>query len=545
MTELVEGPVATFTWANGETTLEPLVPAGGGGWELIPRNPGRPDPWGQGWISQPVGVNRVTVAAPGLTLLGGEAYLGARRLPDGDWEILAPDMFHYPHRRNNVAVPGCEGWQTTHLFQGGDHVCFARFAPETDPWELGWQGGFDKAAKDKILSFLRTDLIAKYPFFDKLLGMYRWDSRVLGQGLPGTKTFPWLLYPENFMKRWTGQPGGVPAIRHPMGFGTRTPGGTLNNEHEAHDFHTLVEGLRSGSQATIALALYLIRYKVAYGLIDTDFVCVWKGRWRNENGDMVRGTVGQTPGEQKGWDAGLVWANKLTKGEDPILARGVQVRSTYLKTCPIQWVGGGGTRVLSHYLENLEHHYESSGDHAFFQQAVAQIHKAFQLVGNRNYFPSIASDTGQVTMCYEEGVHAAVARWIARSPALLGQYEEKLKEIVDHTLAHCVRSDGRVGYKWNPTGNEGTQPVEVVNRPLHPYEVVWAGDWNGGWLFGLREHCERWWPGRFSTLFDTIESYVATHGGAQDPAWDACYGPKGSGHEKEIGFVGQGLTHLW
>lgn len=536
-------PTATITLSDGTTTTEPLVPAGGGSWELLHRNPGNPDPWGQNWSEQPAAVSHVVVEAPGCTILGGEAYLGSRRLPDGSWELLAPDMFHYPHRRNGVAVRGCEMWPSAHLFQGGDHVCFARLVPEADPWEVGWMSGFNSQVSAKILSFLRDDLIQAYPFFGRLMEMYRWDSRAIGNGSPGTRTFPWLLYPENFMRRWSGQPGGIPAIRHPMGFGTRAPGNSLNNEHEAHDFHTLVEGLRSDSPATLALALYMIRWKVAYGLVDCDASNVWKGHWRNENGDLVRGTTGVAPSEAKGWDAGLVWANKLTNGEDPILARGVLVRSTFLKTCPPQWQGAGGGRALAHYLENLEHHYRASGEAEFQAQAVTQIHRTFQLVGTKNYLPNQTSNSTN-EMCYEEGAHAALARWINKVPALIGQYEPKLKEMVEHTLSHVVAPDGRVGYKWNPTSNEGTATNEILHRPLHPYEVTWAGDWNGAWLFGLRAHCERWWPGRFSGLFASIESYVASHGGAQDPLWDACYGPKGPGHEKEIGFVGQGLTHL-
>jgi len=553
--ELAAGPLqefdpdtATVTWDDGSKETFALRSGGGEALELRERNRGNSDRWGKSGTPGPRFVSRVTVTAPGRTILSGADAFGYIFGGNDSWLICdAATGYCYPAKRGDQNSPTIAGYEKSldfHTFDGGDLIGYVRLVPEDDPIEQRFLASAITAKSaelaKRIIAF-DEDLISRWPWLERFVSRWTLDVTSMSSSTPNqSRNFGWFLRPENFMARYPAHPGGLASIKHHMGLGTKIPGGTCNNEHEGHVLWYLAQSMRKNDLPAFHTAIGLARAAAAYGTILSNQNDLWYGLTRNENGNKMRGTAGMAPSTGKMWMEGLIALDALLNHEDPLLAETVAEQGAAMKgnRYTLSYHDGGGTRLLSHLLMTLRAHWLASGDEGYRAKAVSEITGAFTRstgVGSKLYWPNLNTKSGN-EMTYEEGLSGIVAWWIEQAPGALGQFLPALRGIVEHTLTHVVRWDGCVGYKWNPTDAPGSYNNEIVHRPLAPLEVTYNGSFNGAWLLALRPWCEREWPGRFGALFDSIERFMFTryHG------WDDFDATEGTSSEKIAGFIAQG-----
>lgn len=492
---------ASLTLPDGSTRALTLYPACEA-LEVRERNPGLPDAWGQGWTpGAPVLFDSWQVTAPGRTLLYGSAF-GATVSGD-TWTLAHPSDFHYRANRNGVPIwPALAGH---HAILPGDTL-YARFVPADDPWELRMLAAIPGQAVARALAVLDFDeaRIARWPWLQKMLGLYKFDATSLDPSTPpGHRDAAWLLNPPCFMRRWSAQPDGLPALAHWYGLGTRQAGVSLTNEHYGSDAAWIGQGLRASDHRALTIGLYLLRAKIAYGLIDCDTACKHRGKWRTESGDNVRGTQGMVPSWAKEYDRGLAAASVLLPNDDFIQC-GAQLRRSYLLTAGHEWTGSGGARNIGHYLENLWHWYVATGDPAFMVKAEAEI--AFALA--KCHYPWFPENPGSMTVSAGEGLLALAMcrRWMGPTP--------QTDAMLAWTLANC----------WDPaTGRCGY----FVDASHSPATITWGGHFQGlNWMQLDLPPAAR----------AKIEAYMFTHY-ANAADCDAAFGGEGPAFEKWLPWL--------
>lgn len=545
---------ATIYWANSATppATVPLVSGGGEALENTFTNHNLSDRWSKAGTPGPVFVERITVTAPGKTVYRGHEFYGMTDLGGGTWEVCGPQTFHYPARRGPI-IAGYEQSATAHCFDGGDVIGYVRMVPEDDPIEARFLNSAITAASAKKVEDMigfNTAMCARNPWLDHMAQRYTMTDKSWSPTTPDAqRDLGWFDVPENWKARWPNTAGGLPGVKHFRGYGSKSPYGTSVNEHENHIGWFLVQGMRHKDTRAFQQAIDRARAQCAYGFIDSNPTDLWYGLLRNESADMLRGTTGFNPSLSKMFFEPLIWLDELLNHQDPLIHHVVEVNRSALTSTPYRYCttyqGGGGTRMLSHELMVLRAHWLASGEEACRAKAVSEITKVMGWVGTANYWRS-PTDLGDNTMCYDEGLDGIVAWWIDQSPAL-AQFLPKLREIVQHNLAYTVASDGRVGYKWNQTPNEGVLLSEIAKGPdgkpraLHPFEVVYNGNFNGSWMLPLRPWLEREFPGVYTAMFDKIE-YRMFH---IYNGWTDFDGAEATSAEKMRGFILQGCQNWW
>lgn len=516
----------TFHLKTDTGTLEgALLPGGGEAFEVRLRNGGLPDNWGWsktptrswGWTpGPPICFSQWEVVVDeGLTLLAGGMY-GARH-DSQSWKLATPSDWKVPAKRSGVDLwPGTE---TYHRVFPGDTL-YARFVPADDPFELRYQAKEitpqRRAHALQIMGF-NEGAIARWPWLKKILNLYRYDASSINPNTPpGYRNCGWLLVPKCFMKRWPNYGGGMASLAHWYGLGSRSAVGAENlvNEHYDPPAAWIGRGLRDYDPVAVTCGMYLLRHKIAYGLIDCDDTSNWMwGKWRNEKGDVARGTTGMAPSPAKEYDKSLAMASVLFPDE-PMIARAAKIRQDHLLGWKDHaWTGSGGTRNLGHFLENLRHWWIATGNDAFKDKAAAEITFALSVVGALPYIPENRV-TGQV--CAGEGISALAAMvWWERQEAV-NQHSTKIAALQDWHIAN--------GFNHAT----GQTPYEVYANPDGTIKkMVWNGTFQGcNWLQvpGL-------YP--YSTL---IEGCMFTKY-ANNADCDAAFGGEGPGWEKWLPWI--------
>lgn len=485
--------------------------------EVICHNPGLPDRWTSSWIpGPPLAFKSWTVAVPAnkVPLLG--SLYGCRLIQDvsahsiPDYYVLAADGdFHYPCRRNGIELFPQAGF---HRVFPGDTL-YARFVPKDDPFELRMlsreitSAGLERA---KAVLAIDYDRIGYWPWLQRVLGWYSYPGQaaMASNTPPGQRLECWLLSPSNFIQRWGANPGGVGAIAHWYGFGTRQAGVSLSNEHYDSVAAWLISGVYRSDPVAVDIALTLARQQGAYGVIDCAAACPHKGKYRTESGDLARGTQALVPS----------WAKEYDKGEaalwclfphDYMVQKTGTLRITYLLTCGHEWQGAGGARNLGHFLENLRHWWVATGDDRLRQRALSELDYAMAKVGNCTYFPEALSGQTVMTVSAGEGlITLGAARWWAMRGGQ--QHQRKLDQMLHWYEDNCVdRVTGRAAY--------------FVNAATDPATKTWSGDFQG--LFWLTT------PGLDPVLRAQMQTYMFTHY-EHTVGMDAAFGGEGPGWEK-------------
>ena len=507
----------TFHLKTDTGTLEgALLPGGGEAFEVRLRNGGLPDNWGWsktptrswGWTpGPPICFSQWEVVVDeGLTLLAGGMY-GARH-DSQSWKLATPSDWKVPAKRGGVDLwPGTE---TYHRVFPGDTL-YARFVPADDPWELRYLAKItpkQRAAALKVMAFDEAR-IDKWPWLAKIVNLYRYNVSSLNlNAAPGQRNVGWLLIPQNFAKRWwINDPS---PIAHWYGLGSRSAAGGENlvNEHYGSDAAWIGRGLRDDDPVALTIGLYLLRHKIAYGLIDCDDTTNWMwGKWRNEKGDHARGTTGMAPSPAKEYDKGLAMASVLLPDE-PIIKRAAAIRRAYLLTAQRSWSGSGGLRNLGHFLENLRHWWVATGDERYRTKAGSEITYALGIVGQLPYIPENKA-TGQAMS--GEGVCALAAmRWWG-----FPQHKAKL----DALLAWHVQ---------NGIAQSGQTPYEIYVKADGTVTQKWSGVFQGcNWLQV---------PGLPPDVAAKVEQVMFTKYAAT-PTCDATFGGEGPGWEKWVPWI--------
>ena len=513
---LAFGQTYTLTLPGGSVTA-PLLPGGGDALEVRHRHGGKPDNWGWsqtpsrswGWTpGAPIQFYVWEVFAPDHTMLAGGLY-GARNPEPGRWVLADVGDWKVPARRNGVEL-----WPQTatmHRLFPGDTL-YARLAPAKDPWELGYLATEitpeRKKLALKIMGF-DEDRLSRWPWLRRVLGWYCYDWSSINPNTPaGSRNCGWLLVPANFAKRWwINDPS---PIAHWYGLGSRSAAGGENlvNEHYGSDAAWIGRGLRDDDPVALTIGLYLLRHKIAYGLIDCDDTTNWMwGKWRNEKGDHARGTTGMAPSPAKEYDKGLAMASVLLPDE-PIIKRAAAIRRAYLLTAQRSWSGSGGLRNLGHFLENLRHWWVATGDERYRSKAESEITYALGIVGQLPYIPENKA-TGQAMS--GEGVCALAAmRWWG-----FPQHKAKL----DALLAWHVQ---------NGIAQSGQTPYEIYVKADGTVTQKWSGVFQGcNWLQV---------PGLPPDVAAKVEQVMFTKYAAT-PTCDATFGGEGPGWEKWVPWI--------
>lgn len=417
---------ATIKWKDVATPeVVQLQPCGGQALCLSVRNPGKSDNWGQGYAPQPKFFETVDATVPGYGVLTAELQDIQHSLLTGVTSIARQNQYHYEHKRNGTWSHPAYAHTGQHMLDGGDTL-YVRFVPLADPFELGMLAQITQAQKDKAAQILNINeaRVAQWPLLQKMMGLYKINMTHFGNAnaQAPNRDIGWLIRPENFVARWWGATshGGLPALRHWYGgVSVRASGEGFSNFHYGHPAWAMAAGLRNNDPVSLAMGLYMLRYKIAYGLVDSDSPGgVWNKIWRNEKGIPV-GQAGTAPSSAKSWDLDVVLGHTLLPS-DPLIARGFQVRSEFLKNSGFQWSGGGGSRILGRHLSNLHDYYVATGDIAFKQKAEAEIVHAFSMAvnGARLWFREYV-DTS--VGCGEGGiVLPSVYKWVVNEGALPG-----------------------------------------------------------------------------------------------------------------------------
>jgi len=538
---------ATITYTNGVVKTIPLVigyskhdPTKILTVELIDRNPGRPDNWGQPWQPEPKFVSALSAKAPGNFIIPptfGCQDNGLNNEGEREWDILTPESYKHKAQRNSVTIPGYE-----HCTQGltidGGATLYVRWVPEDDPEELEYLEesieGRDMNPIGMILNFDPT-LINNRPFLKKVIG---WNSlSPYGpSAIAGQRNAGWLLVPENFIAKYPFNPTPLEGIRNIYGFGTRAAGAeSLSNERYYHAANAFLNAVTTGDVGSALMGIWLVRWKIAYGIIDCDQNLWMRGMARNEKSTELRGCSGMAPSPAKSHFKDLAIAYYLFP-QDQLISRGFQVTSEYLLRPQRAWNGGGGARNLSHYLENLWYYYKATGNNNFKVRAENEINFAFtNFIKDNPWFPNVTSGSTN-EMCHEEGLLYWLAKWMHDEGICL-QHLGRVQNILKHVLDYCVHSSGQFGYKWNPTGNPGTAASEIYLRPLASHECVYSGKFQGIWMIPLKKYAVAWdLPQIYQDKLDKIEDFCMTIY-QNIPQVDACYSAEGPGWEKIRGII--------
>lgn len=515
---------ATVRLTDGSTITAPLV--AGGGEAVYPDwgNPGLPDNWGNNWPPQPIFFDSVDIVAPGKAfLLGTVCDVPPPFLPDQPWKVCRPGQFYYRNFRNGKVTHAAYD-RAGHFIDGGVRMLPFRMVPADDPWELRLLAKRTPAQFAKAAYILNLDdaRVARWPWLKKMLDLYRFDASSLNPfAPPGTRNEGWLHVPEHFMSRWQGHPGGEAAIRHWYGFGTKQAGVSLSNEHYGHEADWIASGMRNGAnpkQAVLDLTvgLYLLRWKIAFGLIDCDAPNPHKGRWRNESGSDSRGTAGMQPSAAKEYDLGLCLAHTLLP-EDPLIARGFQVRLDYWLHSGQPWSGNGGARNLGRALQNLLIFYRTVDNldarFALKDKARQFIDWAKSVNGARMFF----KDTSPDQCSAGEGVSALAycARWCD---------EGVRPDLRDHWAQMGAWYEANAG-EWMDTAKTFYRAAYFVNPQTAPATPTWSGHFQGlNWL-GAPDWCIT------PAVKAGLEKYMFTVY-ANTADCDAAFGGEGPGFEK-------------
>ncbi len=453
---------------------------------LTARNGGGPDDWGGNkWPTEPVYFQRIEVRIPGRTIPLSPQN-GAKPLGDDRWVLASEtDFKHVHHKANDPQRAWYAKSKTFHMLDGGD-TFYARFAPADDPWEWKALPGDAERKKALAVANLAPELLQKFPLLSRLLDFYtiRPSSN---HPDPPIHDWGWWLNAQNHARRWRST--NPLTLQGWYGYtDIHAAGGGFSNGHYDHPAWFLVRYLLTGDRTAYTAGLYLIRFKVAYGLVDTDLPrsrCWQRGWWRGEKGDRRGSAVGLSANKE--WDLGLVLASILAPN-DPMIAHGMAVRRASLleRDDGVVWNGAGGGRAIGHFLENLLDHYHATGDAAFKERAARFIEHVFTKTGDLPYFPNSLRKGWNAT--WEEALaHVWIAKWIDEgiAPGRL----DKLKAMVEWLITNGgrFRSPGvyEVAYEIEVPPTETS--VRKFNTPSH--QTWWVQVW---------PLAERWWPGRFT-----------------------------------------------
>jgi len=505
------GQTYTITTPTGSIT-QPLQSGGGESLEVRHRNGQNPDAWGQGGllVGQPVPFYSWEVDAPGKTLLMGGLF-GASQTGPGRFLIARPDQYKMPARRNGVDL-----WPATaayHRIFPGDTL-YARLAPADDPWELRYLATITPERKALALEIMAFDeaRIANWPWLRRTMGLFTYDASSFNPNTPaGSRNCGYMLIPRNFLKVWPHYVAGLPAVQHWYGLGSRSAvaGENLNNEHYGCAAAWIGMGLRKDDPAALTVGFYLQRHQDAYGVIDCDSTASpFRGLYRNEKGDLARGTTGTRPSRAKEFGLGAAMMKALV--DEPMHDKTVALLVESLLLPGWAWTGYGGARGLGHYLENLRHYFILSGEDRFRARAELEINHAMGIVGTKLWFP----ENNDNRVSGGEGVCSlAACRWWALHGAG-AQHQAKLDQMLAWYEAH-LEVNGVVAY-YATVNADGT--------------VTWQA--NGGWGALNWLHI----PGLSTATRSAIETVAFTKY-ANTPTWDAAYGGEGPGLEKWLPWL--------
>lgn len=566
ISSLALAQTATIKWKDVATPeVVQLQPCGGQALCLSVRNPGKSDNWGNAsWAPQPKFFETVDATVPGYGVLTADLQDIQYNIMTGVHSLARANQYHYAHKRYGTtwSHPAYTGSDQFHMLDGGDTLYF-RFVPLSDPFELTFlTSTITQARKDKALQIANLDeqRIAQWPFLQKIMNLYKpnfdpcpvvipYTNPV--QYLAGTLTKPcffnekapvgkrdmaWLIRPENFAERWWGaaSQGGLPAMKHWYGLGTKAAAEGFSNEHYGHAAHFLIMGLRNNDVVGLTTGLTLLRQKIAYGLIDSDVAHPVKGFWRNEKSNLNRGNAGTAPGPAKEYDLDIAMAYTLLP-EDPLIARAYDVRKTYhLAQGPV-WHGSGGARILGHHLENLLDMYHASSDPALKAKAEQNITHAFSanINGDRLWFREY---TATSPSCGEGGmVLPQILKWVHQEGALPGYTFAAPHPLAGTTLvAHLQNmTNWYVTYcgMWQKSNPALPSPdlwkpgYYGSNATPTSLTVTYNSDWQGVFWMQLR-------PFISPAQADAIEKKAFTS--ITDPNFDAANGGMGPSSEKWI-----------
>jgi len=250
-------------------------------------------------------------------------------------------------------------------------------------------------------------------------------------------------------------------LAHWYGLGSRSAvaGENLSNEHYRAAADWLGVGIRNNDVGAITVGLYLLRAKCAYGLVDCDPPHIDKGKWRNEKGDLARGTTGTRPDRAKEYDRDLAVAHAAGfTSEEPLLGRAAGIRMGSLLGPTWSWSGSGGARMLGHYLENLRDWYVATDDDRFRARAQLEIdHAMTVIVKAKPYFvddPAHEKVSGgeglcALAACRWWALHGAGASWQSKLDTMLAWYELRLYSGGNTAYYAVVNADGSVTWQAN------------------------------------------------------------------------------------------------
>lgn len=402
--------------------------------EVLLHADGRPDAFGTtAWQPQPAKYNdAVADDAPNLPL--GAPLNGARQAIGNKITLVDHGDYRPPHPN-----PTYQSDQF-HVLEGGD----------TAFWKFGLDPLPDEEARKKALELLdlRYDILA-HPKMQEILSLQTVRAT---SGTPSTKLrdLGWIITPECIHTRHGSV--GIETLQGWYHFGdinANTDGHT--NGHYDSPLYPFVKYLLDGDTNAFHLGMYLLRQKLAYGLIQSNGPrgSHWtKGWYRQEKGQQRRGHGGpKWPNCAKEWDGAFYLADLLTWPNGGELMRRARI---YRDDCLLNrdvklvWNGANGGRALGHGLDSLWYAYKRTGDDRFRDVAAAVIDHAFfrvKQLGDPPYFPNTNLPT-QISAAEETFAHAAIHRW------------QKNGVGVDHTIKLATMIEWAIehGGVWMPDG---------------------------------------------------------------------------------------------
>lgn len=451
------------------------------------RNGGGPDNFGNTglWTTQPIYFREIAVLIPGKSVLLAP-FNGARHLGQDLWVLAGPNDYKHAHPYSPV-----RSWYqkstTYHMIDGGD-TFYCRFMTNGNVYEPVPS----LTARQRALTILNlnTELLSNYPLLRRVLDFYTLRLSSLMKNSP-LRDWGWWLFPSNYAYRWTSVPidfvsgwyGGMTDIM--------SAGEGFSNCHYDHILYFFIKYLLDNDETALAIAANLLRFKIAYGLIDTNLPrnpCWHKGWWRGEKGARRGAVIGLSANKE--WDMGLVIGSILLPNDD-FIANAMQIRRDSLLQRGNQtvWNGAGGGRAIGHFLENLRFHYKATNDQVFKDRAENFINHVFTITGNGMWFPN-SLRIGFTAVWEEALAHVQIARWMFDYGIGL-QYESHLKDMVEWMITNG--SDYRGGHASSgvyEVAYEISVPDTSFKDFKHPSHQTW-------WV-QLWDVANHWWPGRFA-----------------------------------------------
>lgn len=449
-------------------------------------NQGDPDDYGNGkWNPRPFYFARIELEIPGRMILNG-AFQGVQQDPNtGRFILVREDDYKQEHPRADTDPTYAES-RYRHFIDGGSRF-YTRFVPPDhfeEPYPTAVQ-------QDAVRSWLHIDsALLTEPRMRALLDCYTIDVSSF-MPTPKKKNWGWWMFADHFVSIWTSR--AVEEVSGWYGGATdiQSPGDKFSNGHYDHLLFFFLKYLIDGDQLAYLIGMYLVRYRIAHGLVDVpNRTIIGKGgcqnnkAWLGEKGER-RGVLGVM--QTKQWACSTIVAHMLCPS-DPLIARGYEVARERLLEIDNGgvWNGAGGGRAVGNYLRDALHFYRATGktDTALVARITSFIDHVFVKVGTNNWFPN-SLRPGFMAAWEEATAYIYTYLWMKEGVGSI--HLDKLTQMIEFLVTKAGRfvrtNEYLVAYEID-------LPNAVAPNITHPCHQCW---WIPLWPI-----VEELWPGRFA-----------------------------------------------